>query len=748
LDTGFSSTEIKRLYQQFRTIANKQNLLDQTGFRESMGVLGMVQDSILCQRLFSVFNTNQTGFITFGEYARGLNTLIKGTVDEKLTFAFAMTDLDGSGEITPEELEITVDSIMRIYSGIMGSANTGLLDRNKIRRMFNKLDRDKNGLITLDEYIRGMKAHPDFVSNLRGSDLFAVGQNNVIKQERAKAKQFHKIGKLLELELERALVLVSDLEELDTPISVSNDSDEDTIFDSEEESVLNDDLFIDFQKPVNSTLVELKSLIIRMKRRIVSITEEGDPKRGSFDHHSSCLHSDSAYDNHKKPMGSEVLNLNEMSEFISGSEFEPLSPDDRDETGALEKALAPASKGSTVFFGHESWDLVVNVMKGIQMAVGRSAAEAERPLNMFDFSVKEKYTLFAGTRLGKSARINSSLPDNDLAGKSCRFVDYAPLVFCKLREHFGIKNEDYVHSIGPGNMLSNLMLGSLSSLNELGSEGKSGSFFYFTSDGLFMVKTIHKEEHKLLRHILNNYYYHMTGGSESTEAVDSLLCRIVGCHVIRLSKNSKIGAEKIYFVVMTNMLHTDLDLKRRYDLKGSSVGRKCNEESRLNPKATLKDLDFTECGMKISIGPDRKEKLMRILERDASFLESKHIIDYSLLLGVADGSKGLNTSSSSSWAAHLSSSRSMSESSCSAADEEEDFYVPFFQEHQGGMRSSDESQVYVMGVIDFLTMYTSRKRAERLGKTYFLLQNKDGISVQNPQRYKDRFINFMDKVIE
>ena len=61
-------------------------------------------------------------------------------------------------------------------------------------------------------------------------------------------------------------------------------------------------------------------------------------------------------------------------------------------------------------------------------------------------------------------------------------------------------------------MLSNLLLGSLSSLSELGtasiacarprvcvtlshvmsigSEGKSGSFFYFTTDGKYMVKTI------------------------------------------------------------------------------------------------------------------------------------------------------------------------------------------------------------------------------------------------------------------
>lgn len=208
------------------------------------------------------------------------------------------------------------------------------------------------------------------------------------------------------------------------------------------------------------------------------------------------------------------------------------------------------------------------------MAVGRSAAEASRPISVFDFSVKEKYTLVAGAKIKKVSKMKIPNDDinDDLSGRSCRFVDYAPFVFSKLREFFGIDNESYVHSIGPGNMLSNLMLGSLSSLAELGSEGKSGSFFYFTSDGKYMVKTIRKDEHKLIRAILPQYYHHMTkpGNVIQGEHVpDSLLCRIVGCHVVRLSKHSKVGANKIYFVVMTNMLNTDLEIHRRYDLKGS-----------------------------------------------------------------------------------------------------------------------------------------------------------------------------------
>lgn len=146
-----------------------------------------------------------------------------------------------------------------------------------------------------------------------------------------------------------------------------------------------------------------------------------------------------------------------------------------------------------------------------------------------------------------------------------------------------------------------------------------------------MVKTVTKEEHKLLRAILPQYHKHMLGGSvkrSDYKPTESMLCRIIGCHVIRLSKHSKIGAKKIYFVVMVNMTYTSLELHRRYDLKGSWVGRCSSEADRKNPKKTLKDKDFIDLQKKLRLGPEKKARLMRTLEKDTLFLEEKGIIDY------------------------------------------------------------------------------------------------------------------------
>lgn len=43
-------------------------------------------------------------------------------------------------------------------------------------------------------------------------------------------------------------------------------------------------------------------------------------------------------------------------------------------------------------------------------------------------------------------------------------------------------------------------------LSELGPPGKSGSFFYYSRDYRFIIKTIHRLEHRFMRKMLKQYY--------------------------------------------------------------------------------------------------------------------------------------------------------------------------------------------------------------------------------------------------
>lgn len=136
-------------------------------------------------------------------------------------------------------------------------------------------------------------------------------------------------------------------------------------------------------------------------------------------------------------------------------------------------------------------------------------------------------------------------------------------------------------------------------LTELFSTGKSGSFFYYTCDGHFMLKTIRKDEFKLMKSMLRPYYDHITINNP-----DSMISKIYGLHKMVFHKKNKVVKNKIYFCIMNNVFNTTLKIDYRYDLKGSTLGRTTIVPPGQERDFTvaMKDLDFLESKEKFNIG--------------------------------------------------------------------------------------------------------------------------------------------------
>jgi 1-phosphatidylinositol-4-phosphate 5-kinase len=134
-----------------------------------------------------------------------------------------------------------------------------------------------------------------------------------------------------------------------------------------------------------------------------------------------------------------------------------------------------------------------------------------------------------------------------------KFKDYAPWVFRELREHFHLDPADYLLSLTAKYILS-----------ELGSPGKSGSFFYFSRDYRFIIKTISHTEHKFLRKILKDYHKHVL------ENPHTLISRFYGLHRVKLPHG-----RKIHFVIMNNLFPPHRDIHETYDLKVRASASLC-----------------------------------------------------------------------------------------------------------------------------------------------------------------------------
>jgi len=115
-----------------------------------------------------------------------------------------------------------------------------------------------------------------------------------------------------------------------------------------------------------------------------------------------------------------------------------------------------------------------------------------------------------------------------------------------------------------------------------------------------------------------------------------LITRFYGLHRVKMNK-----LKKHYFVVMGNIFPPHRDVHETYDLQGSTHGRYIStHELGSIELGTLKDLNWIERGRKLKLGPEKATLLINQLIADCSFLARMRIMDYSLLAGIHDMSKG------------------------------------------------------------------------------------------------------------
>eukprot|EP00917_Polyrhabdina_sp_WS-2016_P010840 GHVP01023803.1.p1 GENE.GHVP01023803.1~~GHVP01023803.1.p1 ORF type:complete len:497 (-),score=61.49 GHVP01023803.1:2516-4006(-) len=397
-----------------------------------------------------------------------------------------------------------------------------------------------------------------------------------------------------------------------------------------------------------------------------------------------------------------------------------------------EAKLLKNAPGFRVYFGHESWNMVLNMMVGIRLAAARSMAEPSRGIEAYDYVMKEKFSI-----LPRSRRLENIKQTYE----AVRFIDYAPMVFRKIREFFKVDPENYLRSVGPEQLVANLVLGNLSSLSELGSEGKSGAFFYYSADGRYIIKTLEKKAAKFLREILHQYYEHITS------CAATLITRFYGLHSFRLKREGKLGpkGDRLHFVVLHNVFFAPVELHRRYDLKGSTFGRMTPDVFRKDSKVTMKDNDFVNAKEKLRISTQQKDRLISIIHSDCAFFKSCRILDYSLLVGIHDINKKDESESVASAFVEASPHRQTSSidseipvsSHKSKITEEDIFCLP----------SSDGNFLYYLGIVDVLTPWSTVKLAEHALSRVKTLSS-EGMSCVHPDTYATRFSNFIETCCE
>ncbi|KAE9039045.1 hypothetical protein PR003_g5601 [Phytophthora rubi] len=410
--------------------------------------------------------------------------------------------------------------------------------------------------------------------------------------------------------------------------------------------------------------------------------------------------------------------------------------------------------------------------KGIQLgassAKGIPEDDSINPNVESIFSFTQRSGIFPWQlRLGVVSQTPSVLSfelDGTTSDQKAIFRDFEPEVFHEIRRMSGISRESYIQSFK-------------GSTRERFSEGKSGSFLYYTGDQTYILKTCTPAEQKYLLYILPQYMAHLRRNP------NSYLCRYVGCHELVMEHHS------VLFIVLTNILNNpSVNIDELYDLKGAWVGRHhgdspsgtqrvckfcghdfvvgmSEETCSLNPNTGFghaefvvgKDLNWS-C-RRLGLPTDVAEQLGSQLYADTEFLQRMNSMDYSLVIGL---SRHKSFSTSSGGGAVLSRSGGPTVKGklfVGGNSSDEAGYLESMSPNgatlQGLSRPrtnvapfASDACVVNMGIIDILTPWSFKKSLERWVRVRLQCRDAKGISCMKPIPYADRFRrNVIDTVI-
>jgi hypothetical protein len=93
---------------------------------------------------------------------------MNGNIQDKLKCAFEMYDLNGNGRVGRREMKIIVDMIFEL----IGEDKTNVSNK-KVQMIFEKMDKDKDGYITMNEFIEGCTKNDYLKEILNASDAMS-----------------------------------------------------------------------------------------------------------------------------------------------------------------------------------------------------------------------------------------------------------------------------------------------------------------------------------------------------------------------------------------------------------------------------------------------------------------------------------------------------------------------------------------------------------------------------------------------
>ncbi|KAM6265587.1 A-type potassium channel modulatory protein KCNIP2 isoform 2-T2 [Porphyrio hochstetteri] len=117
--------------------------------------------------LFNAFDTDHDGSVSFEDFVSGLSVILRGTIDDRLNWAFNLYDLNKDGCITKEEMLDIMKSIYDMMGKYTYPAMREEAPREHVENFFQKMDRNKDGVVTIEEFLESCQKDENIMRSMQ-----------------------------------------------------------------------------------------------------------------------------------------------------------------------------------------------------------------------------------------------------------------------------------------------------------------------------------------------------------------------------------------------------------------------------------------------------------------------------------------------------------------------------------------------------------------------------------------------------
>ncbi|XP_060906629.1 Kv channel-interacting protein 2-like [Labrus mixtus] len=168
--TSFSRKELQVLYRGFKNECPSGVVNEETFKSIYSQFFPHGDSSMYAHFLFEAFDTHNNGSVSFEDFVLSLSIILRGSINDKLNWAFNLYDLNKDGCITREEMTDIMNSIYDMMGKYTYPNMRDSAPKDHVDNFFQKMDKNNDGVVTIEEFLETCQKDENIMQSMHMFD--------------------------------------------------------------------------------------------------------------------------------------------------------------------------------------------------------------------------------------------------------------------------------------------------------------------------------------------------------------------------------------------------------------------------------------------------------------------------------------------------------------------------------------------------------------------------------------------------